>query len=200
MKARIFVRGRGRGRGHIISHLPRNHIPHEIPKPCRHILRSRLRHNTDSTTDSRRCKGQRGQGVILLKPHALHGFRGTTRLGTVHLMFPDPPLQRGVPVVLHRIVSPTWEQAGYGGPPVPVPCMCGQDGLVLGRREGPPLHGRTQLVTPPEPARLARPALNVTANQGPVPRAISLDKTLQNLVFFSAPWTFDSLCSNTILT
>jgi hypothetical protein len=63
----------------------------------------------------------------------------------------------------------------------------GQDGLILGRREGSALHAGAELVTPPEPARFSQLTLYVTANQGPVSGAISFNKTLQNMVFFCAP-------------
>lgn len=96
-------------------------------------------------------------------------------------------------MVLHRIIRPTRKQAGNGGPSVAVPCMSGEDGVVLGRREGPMLYTGAELVAPPEPAGLPRPTLNVSAYQGPVSSTVALNKTSEDSVLLRTPGTLYSL-------
>lgn len=96
-------------------------------------------------------------------------------------------------MIFDRIVGPTREQPGNGGPPVSVAGVCSQDGLVLGLRERTVLDAGAELVAPPKPARLARAALDVAANQGPIPGPVALDKPGENPVLLGAPRALDSL-------
>lgn len=94
-------------------------------------------------------------------------------------------------MVLDGVVRPPRQQPGNGGPPVTVARVRRHDGLVLGGGEGAVLDARAQLVAPPEPARLPGPPLDVAANEGPVPRAVALHQTGEDLVLLGAPWALD---------
>lgn len=94
-------------------------------------------------------------------------------------------------MILDGIVRPTGQQAGNGGPPVSVAGVGGDDGVILGWREGAVLDAGAELVAPPEPARFPRPPLYITANQGPIPRAVTLDESGQDPILFGTPWALD---------
>lgn len=49
-----------------------------------------------------------------------------------------------------------------------------------------------ELVAPPEAAGFARTAGNAAADERPVARAALFDEARQLLVFFGAPWPFNS--------
>lgn len=93
-------------------------------------------------------------------------------------------------MVLNRVVGPARQQPGNGGPPVPVLGVGRQYRLVFGLRKGPVLDVRAQLVAPPEPARLPRPALYVLADQRPVSGPVPVHEPGQDLVLLGAPRPF----------
>lgn len=172
---------------HVIPHLPCYNTSHRIPKPLRKTLRPPLLWRR--TVGTRRRQWQGGNRV------GLHFRVGPRSRWPLHLLtlLSLPLLQRGVPMVLHRIIRPTRKQAGNGGPSVAVPCMSGEDGVVLGRREGPMLYTGAELVAPPEPAGLPRPTLYVSAYQGPVSSTVALNKTSEDSVLLRTPRTLYSL-------
>nr|CAD1828821.1 unnamed protein product [Ananas comosus var. bracteatus] len=63
----------------------------------------------------------------------------------------------GVPVVLDGVICASGEQTGNGGPLIPKLRVGRDDRSVLRGSKRPVVHIRTQLIAPPEPARLARP-------------------------------------------
>lgn len=102
-------------------------------------------------------------------------------------------LERGVPVVLDRVVGATVEQPRDCGPLVAEARVGSDDGVVLFGREGTVLHLRRELVAPPQPARLAGPARYRLADQRPVPRPVLLDQILESVVLFGAPRALDPI-------
>lgn len=75
-------------------------------------------------------------------------------------------------MILDRIVGAAGEEASDGGPLVAVEGVCPDDRGVLCRSERLVLHVGAELVTPPQPARLAGAAGDAGADEGPVARAV----------------------------
>lgn len=96
-------------------------------------------------------------------------------------------------MVLDGVVGPAGEQPGNGGPAVAVAGVSRHDGVVLGGGEGAVLDVGAELVAPPETAGLTGPALDVAADEGPVPRAVALDEAGEDPVLLGAPWALDPL-------
>jgi hypothetical protein len=96
-------------------------------------------------------------------------------------------LERAVPVVLDGVVGAPGEEARDGGPAVAEPGVRVDDGGVLLRRERAALHLRRQLVAPPQPARLARPAGDLAPDGRPVARALVIHQAPQHVVLLGAP-------------
>lgn len=69
--------------------------------------------------------------------------------------------------------------------------MGGEDGFVFGWREGAVLNIGTELVAPPEPARLSGTTLDVSANERPIPGTVPVDESCKNPILFGAPRTLD---------
>lgn len=55
------------------------------------------------------------------------------------------------------------------------------------------LDGGAELVAPPQAAGLARPALNVAADEGPVPGSVTVDEAGEDPILLGAPRAFDSV-------
>lgn len=96
-------------------------------------------------------------------------------------------LEGGIPVVLDGVVGPAGEHASNGGPPVAIHGVRSEDGVVLGGGERAVLDGGAELVAPPEPAGLPGPALDVAADEGPVPGAVALHEPGEDAVLLGTP-------------
>lgn len=97
-------------------------------------------------------------------------------------------------MILNGIIGAAGEQPRNGGPAVAVPLVRRQDGLVLRRGEGAVLDVWAELVAPPQPTRLPGPTLYVISDQRPVPGAVFLDQSGQDLVFLRTPGAFNPVC------
>ena len=185
---------------HIFPHFPGDHISHHIPKPRRRTLRRYpvIQHGVlghGGARDTGGSEGQRGQRVIL------EGARGSRRSGSLVVGLTNisvkkslgSALERGVPVVLNGVIGSARQQTGNGGPPVSVLGVGGDDGLVLLGGEGAVLDGGAELVAPAQAAGLARPTLNVAADEGPVAGSVAVDEAGEDPILLGAPRAFDSV-------
>lgn len=95
-------------------------------------------------------------------------------------------------MILNCVIGASGEELGNGGPLVAVLGVCGEDGFVFFGGEGSVVDAGAELVAPPEAAGFARTAGNAEADERPVARAALFDEARQLLVFFGAPWPFNS--------
>lgn len=103
----------------------------------------------------------------------------------------DLPPHRTVPAVLDGVVRAPRQGLGDVGPARAAPRVAPQDDLVLGGRPGQLADVGVQLVVPPLPALLARAARQVRREDGPLARAVALDRAQQELVLGGGPGALD---------
>ncbi len=106
----------------------------------------------------------------------------------------DLPPHRTVPAVLDGVVRAPRQGLGDVGPARAAPRVAPQDDLVLGGRPGQLADVGVQLVVPPLPALLARAARQVRREDGPLARAVALDRAQQELVLGGGPGALDLCC------
>lgn len=107
----------------------------------------------------------------------------------------DLPPHRTVPAVLDGVVRAPRQGLGDVGPARAAPRVAPQDDLVLGGRPGQLADVGVQLVVPPLPALLARAARQVRREDGPLARAVALDRAQQELVLGGGPGALDLCCA-----
>ena len=103
----------------------------------------------------------------------------------------DLPPHRTVPAVLDGVVRAPGQGLGDVGPARATPRVAPQYDLVLGGRPGQLADVGVQLVVPPLPALLARAARQVRREDGPLARAVALDRAQQELVLGGGPGALD---------
>lgn len=107
----------------------------------------------------------------------------------------DLPPHRTVPAVLDGVVRAPRQGLGDVGPARAAPRVAPQDDLVLGGRPGQLADVGVQLVVPPFPTLLARAARQVRREDGPLARAVALDRAQQELVLGGGPGALDLCCA-----
>lgn len=96
-------------------------------------------------------------------------------------------------MVFDSVVGATIKKTSNGGPLVTKSRVSLDNSIIFIRSEGTVLDFRGKLITPPKTTGFTRSTRDRLANKRPIPRAVVMDETAEQLILIGTPRTLNTV-------